>query len=159
MRLKRFLDSLSRYFDAVSQLGLLTMVLLCCANIVARASGSPIIATFDLLGLVSTIVVSFALANCAVKRGNLEIELLVARLPRSIQRIIGIFTNFLSLGLFTLISWRLMAMAFMMYETKEVSMTVQIPFAPFAFGVAIGFILLALVILSDLVKLLLEGQD
>ena len=158
MLLEKWLHSLSRYFDAVSQIGLMAMVLLCCVNILARAAGRPLIATFDVLGLISTIVVSFALANCAVKRGNLEIELLVARLPPSAQKIIGIFTNLLNLGLFTIISWRLTAMAVMMHKTNEVSMTVQVPFAPFAFGIAMGFILLTLVILSNLMKLLLEGH-
>ncbi len=154
---ERFVVKISKWSDRISQMAVMAMMLVSIANILARVFGRPIYGTFDYVSFFSVIVVALALANCAVHRGHISVELIVARLPRRIQGIIGCFTNILSLGLFATVIWQCMVFAERMTRTRQVTMTALLPFYPFIYLIAFGCFLLCLVILVELIKSVNKG--
>lgn len=143
---------ISKWSDRISQMAVAAMMLVTIANILGRMVWRPIYGTFDYVSFFSVIVVAFALAYCAVQRGHISVELIVVRLPRRVQGIIGCFTNILSLGIFVIVIWQCMVFAERMIRTKQVTMTALLPFYPFIYIIALGCFFLCLVILVDLIK-------
>jgi TRAP-type C4-dicarboxylate transport system permease small subunit len=156
-----FLDSIVRWVskvcDRIAQAGLFAMLLVTTSNILLRKFGKPIYGAYDYVCFLSTIVVAFAIANCAVKRGHTQVELLVARFSRRAQGIVDSITGILSLGIFSLITWQSIALGNDMRRAGEVSMTSLEPFYPYIYAIAFGCALLCLVILVDLMKSVLKA--
>ena len=128
------------------------MVLLAVTNILMRTFWKAIMGTYDYIEFIGAILVSFAVAWCALQRGNIQVDLVVERFPRRVQGIIGIITGILSLGFFILVTWQTIIFAGDMHQMGETSMTMLLPFYPYVYGLAFGIGLLCLVILIDLVK-------
>lgn len=154
---ERFVVIISQLSDRVSQMAVMAMMFVSIANILARMFWRPIYGTFDYVSFLSVIVVALALAHCALRKGHISVELIVARLPRRIQGIIGCFTNLLSLGLFAIVIWQCIVFAERMTRTRQVTMTALLPFYPFIYLIAFGCFLLCLVILVELIKSVNKG--
>jgi TRAP-type C4-dicarboxylate transport system permease small subunit len=135
----------------------MAMMLLAVGNMVLRPIWKPIVGTYDLVGFIGAIVVAFAIAYCAVKKGHIRLELLMARLPKRAQGIIGGITGILSLGMFAVVTWQCLVFGNDMRRVGELSMTAHLPFYPYIYGIAFGCALLCLVILVELIKSLAEG--
>lgn len=151
-----FLESIvswvSKVCDKIAQAGLFAMLLLTTSNIVLRKFGKPIYGAYDYVCFISTIVVAFAIAHCAVKKGHTQVELLVARFPRRVQGVVDSITGILSFGIFSLITWQSIALGNDMRRAGELSMTSLEPFYPYIYAIAFGCALLCLVILVDVMK-------
>jgi TRAP-type C4-dicarboxylate transport system permease small subunit len=151
-----FLDfvvrSVSRLCDKIAQAGLFAMLILTTSNILLRKVGKPIYGAYDYVCFLSTIVVAFAIANCAVQKGHTQVELLVARFSRRAQGIVDSITGILSLGIFSLITWQSIVLANDMRRAGELSMTSLEPFYPYIYAIAFGCALLCFVILVDIMK-------
>ena len=150
--LDRIVRLVSRFCDQIAQVGVFAMFLLVVGNIVLRLVWRPIFGTYDYVCFIAAIVVSFALANCAVQRGHTQVELLVSHLPQRAQGIIDSITGILSLGIFSLVTWQCIVLANEMRRAGEVTMTSLLPFHPYIYAMSFGCGLLCLVILVDLIK-------
>jgi len=148
----RIVRLLSKFSDRIAQLAVMAMLLLVVGNILLRVVWKPIFGTYDFVGFISAILVSFPLAYCAVQKGHIQVELVVSRFSQRAQGIIGSITGILSLGIFAVISWQCVLLANDKWRLGELSMTALLPFHPYIYGVAFGCILLCLVILVDLIK-------
>lgn len=156
----RVVHSLSKFCDRIAQGAVMAMMLLVVANIIWRVVpkiGRPIFGTYDVVGFIGATLVAFAIAYCAVQRGHISVELVVARFPQRVQGIIGSITGFLSLGIFAVITWQCVVLANDMRRVGEVSMSALLPFYPYIYGVAFGCALLCLVISVDLGKSLAKA--
>ena len=156
----RVVHSLCKFCDQIAQGAVMAMMLLVVANIIWRVVpkiGRPIFGTYDVVGFIGATLVAFAIAYCAVQRGHISVELVVARFPQRVQGIIGSITGFLSLGIFAVITWQCVVLANDMRRVGEVSMSALLPFYPYIYGVAFGCALLCLVISVDLGKSLAKA--
>jgi len=153
----RVVRLLSKSGDRIAQLAAVVMMLIVVGNIVSRFVGKPIFGTYDYVCFIAVIMVALALAYCAVQRGHISVELVVARLPQRAQGIIGSITGILSLGIFGLITWQCVVLANDMWRLGETTMTALLPFYPYIYVTAFGCALLCLVILGDLIKSLVKA--
>lgn len=152
----RVVSLLSKLCDQIAQIGVFVMFLLIIGNILGRKVWKPIYGTYDYVCFIAAIVVAFALAYCALQKGHIQVEVLVARFSERAQGIIGSITNILSLGIFSLITWQCVVLANDMRRAGELSMTALVPFYPYIYAIAFGCALLCLVILADLIKSLVK---
>ena len=150
--LKQFEDKifgLSKKLNSISGITLAVMMCLVFFNVIFRAVWRPILGTYDYTGLLASICISFALANCAVEKGHVAITLFVERLPARIQGVCGIIVGAIGTGLFVVLFWQCVKYGIAMRRVGEVSMTTLTPFYPFVFGIAFGFLTQALVSLVE----------
>lgn len=138
--------------DRIAQAGIMAMMSLAVINILLRLFWKAIMGTYDYIEFIGAILVSFAVAYCALQRGNIQVDLVVERFPRRVQGIIGSITGILSLGFFLFVTWQSFILAGDMHQSGETSMTMLLPFYPYVYGLAFGVGLLCLVILIDLIK-------
>ena len=135
----------------------MAMMLLVVGNILMRVAWKSIVGTYDYVQFIGAILVAFAIAYCAVRKGHISVELVVARFPERVQGIIGGITGILSLGIFGLITWQCVVFAGDAWRVGDTSMGTQVPIFPYIYGVAFGIALLCLVILFDLAKSLVKA--
>ncbi len=105
----------------------------------------------DMTGFFAVIVLACALPYTQLERGHVGVDLLVLRMSPRSQAILDSITSAVSIGLFSVVAREMWLYARELSTKGEVSMTVQIPKAPFIYLISICFIFLCLVLLSDLI--------
>lgn len=153
----RIVSLLTKFCDRIAQAGVFAMLILIIGNVLGRKIWKPIYGTFDYICFIGAILIAFAIPYCAMQRGHIQVELVVARFSERIQGIIGSITGILSLGIFSLITWQCVVLANDMRRAGELSMTSLTPFYPYIYAIAFGCALLCLVILVDLIKSLVKA--
>jgi TRAP-type C4-dicarboxylate transport system permease small subunit len=145
---------LSQWINVVAQVSLTFMMFLTVADVILRYFRKPIVGTYELVAFSGAVVIGFALPLTSWVRGHVDVDIVTSKLSQKGRNIINIVTRFLAMGIFYLIGWSLIKYALDLREAKEVSMTLQMPFYPVAYGLGICVFVQCLVLLCDLVKIL-----
>ena len=148
----RFVDFFTKFCDRIAQAAVVAMLLILIANVLGRKLWKPIYGTFDYVSFINTILVAFAIPYCALKKGHIQVELVLEHFSQRVQGIVDAITGLLGIGIFSLITWQCVVFAIDMKRSGELSMTALVPFYPYVYGIAFGCALLCLVILADLIK-------
>jgi TRAP-type C4-dicarboxylate transport system permease small subunit len=148
----------SRKLDIVAGAALVAMMTLVFGNVICRAVWQPLMGTYEITAFLAAVTISFALANCAVEKGHIALTLFIDRLRPRLQALFDIIVSVLGAMLYLVLAWQVTKYAHHMKGTGEVSLTMEIPFYPFIYGVAFGLLMLALVslvaLLNSLVRIL-----
>jgi TRAP-type C4-dicarboxylate transport system permease small subunit len=155
----KYLTRGGKAFNRVGCAAVIAMVLLSTADVIMRLFGKPIPGTYELVGFLGTLVVSFALAFTSMEKGHIAVEILVEKLPQRAQLGIEAFCNLIGLLLFGVIAYQAVLYALDMKKSGEVSLTLQMPPYPFILGIAAGCALLCLLLVADLIKSLQRTLD
>jgi len=147
---------LCRELDKLACLCFFSVMLLVVSNIVLRAVlKQPILGTYELVGFLTALGISLALAHCALREGHISVGLIVDRLPFKVQAVIDSFTGFVSLIFWGAVAWYLFKYGSLMMSKGVVSLTAQIPVYPIIYLCAVGLLGLCLVLavkLADSIK-------
>ena len=152
VRSEKTLLSAADMFNGVAAGALVIMMVLTCTDVVLRFFRHPIPGTYEIVGLLGTVGISFSLAYTTVKKGHIAVEFIVSRFTGKTQNSIDAVNNFLSLILFAIITWQSTLYGFDLKQSGEVSLTVQLPIHPFVFGISFGCGLVCFVLAMDLYK-------
>jgi TRAP-type C4-dicarboxylate transport system permease small subunit len=151
-RFEKMILFLSDRFNWIAAASIIVMMLLTCADVVLRFFRHPIPGTYEIVGLLGAVVISFSLAYTSVKKGHIAVEFLVEKFPRRIQAFINAANDFFGALLFGLISWQSALYASDLKVSGEVSLTLQMPIYPYVYGIAMGCGLLCMVLLVEFLK-------
>ena len=133
------------------------IMLLTCIDVVMRLFGCPIPGTYELVGYFGSVIISFGIAQTAVERSHIAVNLVVDRLPQRAQTLIGGMGNIAAAFLFGVLAWQSQFYARDLFETGDVSLTLGIPTWPFVIGLATGSGMLSLVLFLDALTQLKRG--
>jgi len=135
--LEKFARRLSNRLNSIAGAGLAAMLVLVVADIVAAKSFKwPIPGGIEMVGFLGVVIVAFSIAETQVLRGHIEVEFLAARLPKTAQKVIGGIVYSIGMAMFALLAWTSYDFGQMLRASGEVSMTQEIPFYPFVYGIA-----------------------
>ncbi len=149
---------LNYILNFIAAITIFAMMLLTFTDVSLRyAIRSPITATYDITGLLGLIAISLAMGYTYLEKGHISVDFLILRVNKSFQYILRVFSCFVSLVLSILVTWRSTVYGLSLLSVGETSPTVKIPYAPFAFIIALGFLSMSLLIIADFVKLLAQG--
>lgn len=112
----------------------------------------PFPGTYDLVGLFGAVAAAFAMAHTTVEAGHVSVSLLIRVLPRKMQAGLKFFTDILSAALFGTLAWRCVVYAERLKESGEVSMTMEIPFHPFVYGLAFSALIVVAVFIIEITR-------
>lgn len=151
---------ISRIFDTMSGIILAATALLIVANILGRALlQSSILGTYEMVGYLTAAVVGLALARCALENGHIAVDLVVERLPQRLQRYIELITGTPVFVFICFVSYNLFTYGRRIAISGEVSPTTQFIFYPIIYLVALGFFVLALTVLLNMLQKLFGGEE
>lgn len=142
----RLVEKLSRGLDRVAGWALVAIMLLVVGNVVMRLFGKPIQGTYEWVSFLSALAIGLALAQCAVEDGHLSVTFLVDRLPRSWKGPVLFFGSAITVVFLAFTTWAVARYATSMVRSGEVGMSTHIPFYPFIYLIAFGFLVYCLVI-------------
>ncbi len=150
----------SRFIDFIAGLILVSVAALVVANIFMRtAFNNPIHGTYELVGYLTASAIALSLAHCAVQNSHIAVSFFTERIPLAAQRIIEIFVNGVSVVFLVSASWFLVRHGLNVAASGRVSNTLQIPFHPFIYLLAIGFVVLSMVVLLKLFESFGSGGE
>jgi len=156
--LDKISHALNQILVWIAGIFLVTMILLTCANIFLRIVWIPVKGTFELMGFFGAIVTAFALGYTQIKRGHIGIDIVVDQFSAKTQRILNSINYSICMIFFAIAGWQVTKWATTLWKTGEITETLGIIFYPFTYGVALGCLLLALVLLVDLLKVLIQEK-
>ncbi len=145
-RLTGFVQRLASLFNTVAAAAVVGMMALTCLDVGLRFFRHPIPGTYEIVGLLGAVFVSFSLARTSVDQGHIAVDFLVQRLPRRVQYVVEALNAGICAVLFTVVGWQCMRYAVDLKASGEVSMTLQIPIHPFVFGIGMGCAMLSVVL-------------
>jgi TRAP-type transport system small permease protein len=155
--LDRILEKPAVLFHKFGGWVLLLMMFLTAADVFLRnLLNRPILGAFEITECMMAIMVASGLAYVSVAKSQIRVDVLFGRLPKRVQKILTIITDFLSLGFCALLSWRALAYLRIEYASDTRLGVLLIPTPPFIAVVALGWLLLAAVLLKDFVELIRE---
>jgi TRAP-type C4-dicarboxylate transport system permease small subunit len=138
---------------------LVGMTLLTCADVVGRFFRHPIFGSVEIVGFMATLAVAMALPYTHQVKGHIGVEILVRTFSARTQAIIDVFTSFLSLCLFGLVTWRMTLYAYTMQKSGQVSMNLEFPEHIIIYVVAFCMLIFTLIILQDIANYIKKLQD
>jgi TRAP-type C4-dicarboxylate transport system permease small subunit len=144
--------AMARKLYWVAGVAIVVMMLLTCADVILRYFRKPIPGTYELVCFLGAAAVAFAMAHTSVERGHVAVTFVVSLFPRRIQGLIESITICFGLFFFTLISWQSVIYANDLRLSGEVSLTLELPFYPFVYGISFSAAIVCLILLSDLFK-------
>ncbi|MCL6638401.1 MAG: TRAP transporter small permease [Firmicutes bacterium] len=139
---------------------LVFIVLLVVVNIILRPFGKAIMGAYDLVVILTPVVISLSIAYCAVKDGHVAVGFLLERFSKRVQNIIDLITGSIVIVTLLTATWYVLKHADKMRQNHEVTTTILIPYAPFILIIAVGVGMLALVIFGKVLNLFVkEGEQ
>jgi len=129
------------------------MMFLTMADVIMRASGHPILGTYEMVALMLAIVIGFTIPVVSLDRGHVYMELLLDRLSKKNRALMNTLTRIFCIILFIIIGYNLIMVGNELRTAGEVSSTLKIPFFPIAYGVGVCCFIECLVFIFDIVKI------
>lgn len=136
----------------VAGAAIVAMMLLTCADVVLRYFRRPIPGTYELVCFFGAVAVSFAMAHTSIEKGHVSVSFVVSLFPSRVQGLIECLTSCFGLFLFGFIGWQSVMYAHDLHTSREVSLTLELPFYPFVYGIGFSAGIVCLTLLSDLIK-------
>ena len=144
----------------------MSMLLLTCADVLLRLGVTlyhnyrwgflegvkPIPGTYELVGFIGAVAVSFAMAHTSVEKGHVSVSLVVRLLPSKLQALIETLTTLCGMLLFAILSWQSFTWGYELQARGDVSLTLEVPFFPFVYGIGFAAAVVCLALLVDLSK-------
>ncbi len=146
---------ISSGFEWIGLAGLLVMMAVTCIDVIgAKIFRSPLYGALDIVVLAQMVAVSFATAYALILGRHVSVEFFMMLLPERLRLMIDTIISFFGLTLFVLIVWRLGVYGYSLQIGGEVSATIRLPLYPFAYGIAVASIPVALIFLAEILKLI-----
>ena len=144
---------LSRLINVIAGIAITFMMVLTVLDVILRSFRRPIVGTYELVAFSGAVVVGFAIPLTSWLRGHIYVDFFTSKLPKTARSVFNLITRAMGIALFLLIGWNLIKVGMDLQQTGEVSLTLQLPFYPVAYGVAVSCFVQCLVLLADIVKI------
>jgi TRAP-type C4-dicarboxylate transport system permease small subunit len=148
---------LSRLLNGIAGVAITFIMALTVLDVVLRFFRRPIVGTYELVAFTGAVVIGFAIPLTSWMRGHIFVDFFTGKLPNAARSIFNLITRCMGVGLFLLIGWNLILVGMDLQKSGEVSLTLQLPFYPVAYGLAVSCFVQCMVLLADMVKIL-RGQ-
>jgi len=147
------IKGLSQVFNVIAGISLTFLMLLTVTDVILRALKRPIVGTYELVAFSGAVVIGFAVPLTSWLRGHIFVDFFILRFSQKVRNIFNITTRCLVIVLFFLIGWNLIKYGMDLQKSGEVSLTLQMPFYPVAYGVAVCCFVQCLVLICDVIKI------
>jgi len=153
--MQSFWKIINQIVDIMKTMGavfMMGMVALTCVDVIGRFFGRPIFGSIELVIFMATLSVATALPYTHQVKAHIGVEILVRLFSKRVQTILDLFTGFLSLGLFSLVAWRMAVYAHTIQKSGEVSMSLEFPEYVLIYTVSFCFLIFFLLIIRDILE-------
>jgi len=147
------ISGLSRFLNIIAGISLTFLMLLTVMDVILRSLKRPIVGTYELVAFAGAVVIGFSVPLTSWVRGHIYVDFFILRFSQSVRNVFNIATRCVVIVLFFLIGWNLIKYGMDLQKSGEVSLTLQMPFYPVAYGVGICCFVQCLVLICDIIKI------
>jgi TRAP-type C4-dicarboxylate transport system permease small subunit len=154
--MKRFLDGvlkINEVMQAIASVALTFIVLLTTMDVILRLFRMPIPGSVEIIAIAGGILLGFTVPITSWMRGHIAVDFVLNWLPERAKGAVNVITRCIAIFLVLLISWNCAKIGTGFMKGAEVSGTLEIPLYPVAYALAVCFLMLALVLLCDILKI------
>ena len=90
--LSKFLTAINKVLNVIGGTALTFMMFLTVADVILRATGHPILGTYEIVGLALALVIGFGIPKVSMDRGHVYMEFLIEKCPKGWKNIFNTFT-------------------------------------------------------------------
>ena len=154
----QIIDHAQTAMKTVAMCCLMAMGGITCADVLLRATlNRPIFGSEEIASICAVIAIGCALPFSHRKKAHVGVEIFMRQFSRRTQARVKVGTDFLSFGLFGLLSWKTLAYGQALQTSGELSMNLKLPTYLFVYALSFCFLILALAILSDILAFFSAG--
>ncbi len=154
IRLEKVILEIADKANWISAIAVFLMMMLTVLDVILRLFRSPIPGTYEIVGLLGALAISFALGYTSMEKGHIAVDFLMQKFSEKTRMAVSAVNDIIAMAFFSLAAWQSFLYAMSLMKAGEVSMTLQVPTWPFVCGIGAGCILLCLVLLVDFMRLL-----
>ena len=159
-KFEKFNRRLSGWFEWIGLAALLVMMLITCIDVIgAKVFKSPILGALDIVQLCQIVAIGFAVSMALIVGRHIQVEFFFDLLPRRVQAVISPIILLIVFVFFIVIIWQIGVLGYSFQTSGEYTATAYIPLYPFAYGVALAFIPVCLVLLVEFLKSLKQKVE
>ncbi len=147
------INGVSRFLNAIAGISLTFLMLLTIADVVLRLFGKPVVGTYELVAFSGAVVIGFSMPLTSFVKQHIFVDFFILKFSKKVRDIFNITTRCLVIVLFVLVGWNMVKYASDLRTSGEVSLTLQMPFYPVAYGVGVCCFILCLVFVCDIMKI------
>jgi TRAP-type C4-dicarboxylate transport system permease small subunit len=144
---------ISRLLNIIAGISLIFLMLLTIIDVLLRGFNKPLVGTYELVAFSGAVAIGFSMPQTALSRGHIYVDFLIAKFSQRVRNAYNLTTRCVVLILFFLIGWNLFKFGWDLQRSGEVSLTLQMPFYPVAYGVGICCFVQCLVTVCDIMKI------
>jgi len=147
------INGISRFLNIIAGISLTFLMLLTIADVILRGFRSPVPGTFEMVAFAGAVVIGFSLPRTSWLRAHIFVDFFILKFSQKGRDVFNITTRCMVIILFFLIGWNLIKFGIDLQKSGEVSLTLQMPFYPIAYGVGVCCFIQCLVMVCDIVKI------
>ena len=152
-RIDQWIKKIAKALAEIAGWLLFACMLIVTLNVILRkVFSSPLLGTYEWVGILTAVMISLGLAYCATVGGHIAIDFIVNKAKPGVQRGIAIVCGAISCFVMGGVTVSIFQYANKLALSGEVSPTTKIPFYLFVYVVGVGFAVFLAVLLLDLVK-------
>ncbi len=154
--MKGFLGAVERIgkvLNVIAGISLTFLMLLTITDVILRMFKRPVVGTYEMVAFAGAVVIGFSMPLTSWVRQHIFVDFLILKFSQRVRDIFNIATRSLVMALFFLVGWNMFKYAWDLQKSGEVSLTLQMPFYPVAYGVGVCCFILCLVFICDIVKI------
>ncbi len=154
--MRSFLHTIFRitlFMNAIAGVALTFIILLTVCDVVLRALGQPIQGVYEIVAMAGGIVIGFVTPFTSWVRGHIFMDFVIDKLSPRAKSAFDIATRCVAIALFLMISWNVLKIGSNLHSVNEVSLTLELPLYPIAYGVGFCFFVLSVVLFCDVLKI------
>lgn len=132
------MEALERYVKKLANICLMSslfmiaaLMFLTAVDVIGRYFGHSVIGAYQISEIMELWLICLAWPFTESVKGHIDMDIAVSRLSRPAQHRIEVFGNFVTLGVFCLITWQGMVLVKRNFELGELVPIIQIPLSPF----------------------------
>ena len=138
---------------------LLSMVFLTCTDVVGGLFDRPILGSEEIVGLLGTLLLAFALPITHREKGHIGVDLVYRVMPAKVQWALDVGISLVCAVFFMLVAWQSYLYAGTMKRVGQVSTTIQFPIQYVLYCMFLGTLVLAIVIFAEFINTLRGKRD
>ena len=148
-------EKISQFLNIIAGISLVFLMLLTIIDVILRTRifKSPVVGTYELVAFSGAVVIGFSMPLTSYIRQHIFVDFFILKFSQKVRNIFNITTRCLVMALFLLVGWNLFTYARDLQKSGEVSLTLQMPFYPVAYGVGVCCFILCLVFVCDIIKI------
>lgn len=152
-RIDRWMKKAVRLLGEIAGWLLFACMLIVTLNVILRKIfGSPLLGTYEWVGILTAVMISLGLAYCAIVGGHIAIDFIVNKMKPGLQKMVAVICGVISCLVMGGVTVSIFQYAHKLALSGEVSPTTKIPYYIFVYVAGVGFAAFLAVLLLDLLR-------